>query len=48
MNFGASSPRVSFWMYRVLEFIFIVKIHSDPHFTHILANEHSHHISSQR
>jgi hypothetical protein len=48
MIFGASSPRLGFWMSRVLAFMFIVKRPSEPHCTHVLANEHSHHISSQR
>jgi hypothetical protein len=48
MNFGASSPRLGFWMSRVLEFMFIIKRPSEPHFAHLLANEHSRHISSQR
>jgi hypothetical protein len=48
MTFGASSPRVRFLDPRVLEFMLIVKIPSDPHYNHLLVNECSHHISSQR
>jgi hypothetical protein len=48
MNFGASLLGLVFWMSRVLEFIFIVKIPSNTHCTHMLANERSRHISSQR
>ena len=39
---------LGFWMSRVLELIFIVKFPSEPHCTHVLANYHSRHISSQR
>jgi hypothetical protein len=43
MNFGASSPRVRF-----LAFMFDVKSPLVPHCTYLLANEHNHHIYSQR
>jgi hypothetical protein len=46
MTFGASSLGLGFWMSRVLAFIFIVKRPSEPHCSHLLANEHNHHISS--
>jgi hypothetical protein len=48
MNFGTSSLGLGFWMSRVLEFIIIVKIPSETHCNHLLANEHNHHISSHR
>jgi hypothetical protein len=35
-------------MYRVLAFLFIVKIPSKPHFNLLLVNARSRHISSQR
>ena len=48
MTFGVSSPRVRFWMSRVLAFLFNIKMPSEPHCNHLLANAISHHISSQR
>jgi hypothetical protein len=48
MSFGVSSPRVRFLMSRFLSFLFIIKRPSEPHCNHLLANEHSRHISSQR
>jgi hypothetical protein len=36
---------LGFWMSRVLEFMFIVKMFLEPHFTH-LRNERNRHISS--
>jgi hypothetical protein len=45
MNFGTSSPRVRFldvWGFGM----FIVKIPSKLHCTHLLSNEHSRRISS--
>jgi hypothetical protein len=43
MTLVASSPTVRF-----LEIFCIVKMHSKTHCTHLILNEHSHHISSQR
>jgi hypothetical protein len=40
--------RLGFWMYRVFSFMFDVKRNLEPHCTHLLANECSRHISSQR
>jgi hypothetical protein len=49
MTFGASSPRVRFFgCLGFLAFLFIVKIPSEPHCNHLLVNECSRHISSQR
>jgi hypothetical protein len=49
MTFGTSSPRVRFFgCLGFLTFLFIVKIPLEPHCNHLLANERSRHISSQR
>jgi hypothetical protein len=48
MTFGASSPKVSFFMSRALDIHFYCKRPSEPHCTHPLANERNRHISSQR
>jgi hypothetical protein len=48
MTFGSSSPRVRILMFRVLAFMFIVKMISKPHCNHLLVKEHNRHISSQR
>jgi hypothetical protein len=49
MTFGASSPRVRFFgCLGFLEFMFIVKIPSEPHCNHLISNERNRHISSQR
>jgi hypothetical protein len=49
MTFGASSPRVRFLgCLGFLAFPFVVKMPSEPHCNHILANASSRHISSQR
>jgi hypothetical protein len=47
MTFGASSPRVRFFgCIGFWEFMFIIKIPSEPHCNHLISNERNCHISS--